>query len=183
MLIIMVCSNVDYCEAKKHVMLDEFDVMEDANRDDHDLTVTSVDDKLLSNGDSRYKVRRMRVKNRRKEKKIRSKLDKEELRRIKEQELVLLSEKIGSTDVECHKTAVGKCGHTFIRALKFLDYIESTESFRSRCALRKAFFSCLHTWKNRMSCDRSGVNHSEKFRKRLANTLWSTRTCLLGFKS
>lgn len=84
-------------------------------------------------------------------------------------------------DIECHKAAVWKCGHVFIRAHKFLDYIGIEESFEPKCALRTAFFSCLKTSKNKF-CHKHRTPHTEKFRKRLADTLWSTRACLLGVK-
>jgi hypothetical protein len=85
-------------------------------------------------------------------------------------------------DVECHKAAVWKCGHVFIRAHKFLDYIGIEESFEPKCALRTAFFSCLKISKNKF-CHKHKSPHTEKFRKRLADTLWSTRACLLGVKT
>ena len=43
---------------------------------------------------------------------------------------------IRQEDVECHKAAVWKCGHRFIRAHKFLDFIGTNDSFEPKCALR-----------------------------------------------
>ena len=77
--------------------------------------------------------------------------------------------------------------------------------FKPRCAVRNAFFNCLKVSKEK-SC--SGVkrkhhkkkkpktestdgqtenngqlppHHPQRFRQRLAKTLWNTRSCLLGF--
>jgi len=99
-----------------------------------------------------------------------------------QKEVDLITETNKHDDVECHKAAVWKCGHVFIRAHKFLDYIGIESSFEPKCALRTAFFSCLKTSKNKF-CHKHKSPHTEKFRKRLADTLWSTRACLLGVKS
>ncbi|CAG2116545.1 unnamed protein product, partial [Medioppia subpectinata] len=87
---------------------------------------------------------------------------------------------------ECHWAAVWKCGHRFIRAHKFLDLIGNVDSFEPKCALRSAFFVCLKSTSKGKSCHKhksSPRSQTKKFRKRLADTLWSTRTCLLGNKN
>ncbi|CAG2175395.1 unnamed protein product [Oppiella nova] len=88
-----------------------------------------------------------------------------------------------STSVECHWAAVWKCGHRFIRAHKFLDLIGSRDSFDPKCALRSAFFVCLKTSKAKYCHKHTQQSHTKKFRKRLADTLWSTRACLVGNKN
>lgn len=39
-------------------------------------------------------------------------------------------------EVECHRSAVWRCGHIFIRVHKFFDYLSPRESFHPRCAVR-----------------------------------------------
>ncbi|XP_054161725.1 uncharacterized protein LOC128959744 [Oppia nitens] len=83
---------------------------------------------------------------------------------------------------ECHRAAVWRCGHRFIRAHKFVHLLGKKDSFEPKCALRSAFFVCLKKSKSR-SCHKRRAPHTESFRKRLADTLWSTRSCLLGAKN
>ncbi|CAG2104945.1 unnamed protein product [Medioppia subpectinata] len=84
---------------------------------------------------------------------------------------------------ECQRIGLWKCGHRFIRAHKFIDIIVNEESFESKCILRSAFFKCIEKWAKRDDCQKYAnhmTEHSMKFRKRLTDTLWSTRGCLTG---
>jgi hypothetical protein len=106
----------------------------------------------------------------------------EKFKHLEDKEAELLDSVKDPSKVECHKVAVWRCGHIFIRVFKFLDYLTQQETFQPRCALRNAFFTCLRVSKQQ-SCThkrKRPSNSSELFRKRLADTLWSTRTCLMG---
>lgn len=44
------------------------------------------------------------------------------------------------SEVECHKSAVWRCGHILLRIHKFFDYLNPRESFQPRCAVRNVSY-------------------------------------------
>ncbi|XP_054710435.1 uncharacterized protein LOC129220117 isoform X2 [Uloborus diversus] len=89
-------------------------------------------------------------------------------------------------DRECHKAALHKCGQTFLRAHKLLSYLDDDRvAFRTKCGVRTAFFDCLKTTREKI-CERQYKHYYKfepDFRKKLTDTLWATRVCVLGVKS
>lgn len=86
-----------------------------------------------------------------------------------------------TTEVECHRIALHRCGSIFIKVFRLLDFLPENQSFQPRCTLRSAFFSCLQKDKEKL-CKKHRGNFTidDKFRKKMADLLWSTRVCVLG---
>uniref|UniRef100_A0A4Q8K5E0 U15-Liphistoxin-Lth1a_1 n=1 Tax=Liphistius thaleban TaxID=1905330 RepID=A0A4Q8K5E0_9ARAC len=86
--------------------------------------------------------------------------------------------------VECHKAALHKCGQSFLKAFKLLNFLSEDLAFQTKCALRTAFFNCLKKIREKMC--RRHYKHTYKyendFRRKLTDALWSTRVCVLGIK-
>ncbi|XP_076373367.1 uncharacterized protein LOC143258295 [Tachypleus tridentatus] len=82
---------------------------------------------------------------------------------------------------ECHKYALHKCGNVFLRVLKLLHFLKSHHSYQVKCSLRQAFFTCIQDSRGK-PCWRHKhhINYDlDKFRKKLADNLWATRSCVL----
>lgn len=105
------------------------------------------------------------------------------------------------TSITCSQLTLLKCGHSFMRAVRLTDYTfdddklrtevnsvreavqkaEEDTKFNEICLLRTAFYNCL-TKNAEKSCFVSVTKRrvTPRFKKRLAKTLWATRTCVLA---
>ncbi|XP_053201002.1 uncharacterized protein LOC128386066 [Panonychus citri] len=87
---------------------------------------------------------------------------------------------------DCHKVALWNCGNSLLKVSKFLDYLSGKEeNIYAKCTMKKAFYNCL----NEMSSKKCGHHRDQrthdnkttnKFRKKLARTLWSARSCYIA---
>ncbi|XP_076335372.1 uncharacterized protein LOC143238750 [Tachypleus tridentatus] len=82
---------------------------------------------------------------------------------------------------ECHKYALHKCGNIFLRVLKLLHFMRDHHSYQVKCSLRQAFFTCIRKLRKKPCWHRKHhINYNLRvFRKKLADSLWSTRSCVL----
>ncbi|XP_067145060.1 uncharacterized protein [Centruroides vittatus] len=87
-----------------------------------------------------------------------------------------------SDKVDCHKAAVHWCGKSFTKVSKLLNFLSGDQAFQAKCALRKAFFTCLDKIKEKPCKKYHKFHKDDNFRKKLADKLWATRVCVLGVK-
>lgn len=87
-----------------------------------------------------------------------------------------------SDKVDCHKAAVHWCGRSFTKVSKLLSFLSGDQAFQAKCALRKAFFTCLDKIKEKPCRKYHKYHKDDNFRKKLADKLWATRVCVLGVK-
>lgn len=80
----------------------------------------------------------------------------------------------------CHKVALKRCGNSFMKVFQLFTFLPEEQSFHAKCASRTAFYSCLKKFSSRPCMSSWHFHIEEKFRKRLADNLWSARTCVLG---
>ncbi|XP_022246063.1 uncharacterized protein LOC106462958 [Limulus polyphemus] len=82
---------------------------------------------------------------------------------------------------ECHKYALHKCGNIFLRVLKLLHFLRDHHSYQVKCSLRQAFFTCIQKLRKKPCWHhKHHINYNLRvFRKKLADSLWSTRSCVL----
>jgi len=83
---------------------------------------------------------------------------------------------------DCHKVALWHCGNGLLKVSKYLGYLSGKdENIYAKCTMKKAFYNCL----NEMSSKKCGHQrdprtHENRFRKKLARTLWSARNCYIA---
>ncbi|XP_022257981.1 uncharacterized protein LOC111089550 isoform X2 [Limulus polyphemus] len=84
---------------------------------------------------------------------------------------------------EYHEYALLRCGNIFLRVTKLLqDHLKDHHLYQVKCSLRQAFFKCIRNYREKPRWDLMPVmsNNLRKFRKRLADSLWSTRSCVVS---
>ncbi|XP_076338029.1 uncharacterized protein LOC143240067 [Tachypleus tridentatus] len=85
---------------------------------------------------------------------------------------------------ECHKFALYKCGKIFLKVSKLTRYLSGEQSYHANCALRQAFFTCIQKLRLK-PCSHRKYNKDyniDTFRKKLADSLWANRSCVLFTK-
>ncbi|XP_076322300.1 uncharacterized protein LOC143231641 [Tachypleus tridentatus] len=85
---------------------------------------------------------------------------------------------------EYHEYALLRCGNIFLRVTRLVHFLKDHHLYQVKCSLRQAFFKCIRNYRERPRMDLMQVmsNNLQKFRKRLADSLWSTRSCVVSQK-